>query len=87
MSVTDLSQERLVRAMVATAAAAASGDPNQVTEKAEVLKKVLESTDESTIEKVLRSNKPSFEEVAGGIVSFVKAASDLGRLIEKIRGI
>lgn len=86
MSVVDLAQERLTRAMVDTAVAASTGDSQKLDEKAEVLKKVLENTDLATVQKVTGPGMPTVTEVVTTATSFLRAAGDLGRLIERLRG-
>jgi hypothetical protein len=85
MPVVDLAQERLVRAMVDVAAAASTGDSQQLNEKAQVLEKVIQITDEETIRRVTSSNTPSVSEVVEIAVKFLQTLGDIGRLIEKFR--
>lgn len=81
----DLAQDRLVQAMVDTAVAASTGNSQKLNEKVEVLQKVIDETDDATFKKVVGSGAPTVMDAINTATSFLKAAGELGRLIERIR--
>lgn len=85
MAVVDLAQERLMRAMVDTAVAASTGDSQKLSEKAEVMNKVIAFTDDATVRKVVDTPYPSIGEVVDTVTTFLRAVGEVGRLIERIR--
>lgn len=85
MTVKNLAEERLIRAMVAANTAIVTDAPQLRAEKEEELRRAYEAADEETRKEVLGEKEVTLRETLDGVVSFAKALKDLVDIFGRLR--